>query len=236
VPVIVPIGDLQDMADISEGGALNQEWRNLETMRARYGAGETLLLLAAPVWDGQQISALNVNIYTAVSGRPQFATAVEVTKHGGESDKALFGRAVSDIQHKLRKLWKDMTVVEPGQMNEITARVRIQGMQDWLAVKAALDAVKILDEISILSLTPREAIMALRFRGDESRLRLALSQRNLSLSIPRQAAYPGRQGAYDPYRRADTRAAVPVMYDLTLGRAAPQSYDSGTSRGQRLPQ
>ncbi|NCC22211.1 MAG: DUF2066 domain-containing protein [Alphaproteobacteria bacterium] len=209
VPVVVPIGDLQDMSDISEESALAQDWSQLESMRQRYGAGESLVLLATPVWEGQGIVALQVNVYTAVVGQLEYATSIEVRKTGGETDEALFARAVQTIQGKLQQLWKNMTVVDPGQANELAVRVRFAGMPEWVATKAALDSIRMLDEVKIESLNPREARLRLRFKGDENRLRLALSQNDLTLSHP-QIGGTGAQGYYGGYRSG------PLVYDLSL--------------------
>ncbi len=213
VPVVAPIGDVQDMQDINEDAALNQNWSKLEDMRARYGAGEVLLLLAAPGWsDGQdsRVQSLSINLYVATTGVPQFAKKIDVVREQDESREAFFDRAALSVRRELQNIWKEITAVNPQQIKDISMRVNYDGMPEWIEVREALESIKLFDSLEIESMNPKRALVKVRFRGDEQRLRIALSQKDLILSRPRLGFTRDRSGfGYGG-------PAAPLVYELSL--------------------
>ncbi len=204
VPVVVPIGDLQDITDISEEKALSSDWSRIGSMRERYGAGEIIVLLAVPQWSREgQVASLRIDVYTLEGSSPSYASSFDFERRGGEPEGSMYERAAATIREKLQEIWKNMTVADPRQTNEVKVRVRFGSVDEWVATRAALDGIKMLDEMRVESLNPREAFVRIRFRGDESRLRLALSQKDLILSKP-QVDF--------------SRQASPMVYDLYLNR------------------
>lgn len=211
VPVVVPIGDLQDITDVNEDKALASDWSRTGNMGSRYGAGEVMILLAVPEYDqAGNILKLRVDVYTIEDGLPEYASSLDVSRRSGETADGLFLRATSTVKDKLQKLWKNMTIVDPSQTSEITVRVRFNDIREWIAVKSALDGVKMLDELSVESLNPHEAYLHIKFRGDEGRLRLALSQKELQLSRPRIS--------FDQTNRHSHGLKSPLVYDILLSK------------------
>lgn len=210
VPVAVPIGDLQDITDINEDKALEADWEGVDDMRKRYGAGEVMILLAVPQTDSStgRINALHVDIYTLSENRAEYANSMEIRHRGSESNGELFARAALSVKDKLQRLWKSMTIVDPGETNEITVRVGFSGLDEWVETKSALDRIKMLDGYTIESLNPEEAYINIKFKGDETRLRLALSQKNLVLSQP--------QVSFNQTGFVSRRRSNPLIYELFL--------------------
>ncbi len=209
VPVVVPIGDLEDITEISEEKALASDWSKADQMRRRYGAGEIIVLLAVPAWNQNgQITGLRVDFYTLEDSHPGYASNINIERKTGERRQELFNRATREVKERLQQIWKDMTIVDPRQTNEIMVRVRFGNVGEWVATKSALDGIKMLDELKVQSLTSSEAFLNIKFRGDESRLRLALSQKDLTLSKPqirfKQNGWSGR------------RQLSPLIYDLKM--------------------
>lgn len=208
VPVIVPIGDLQDLTDMNEEKAKTSDWSKLASMKDRYGAGEVMVLLAIPQITPQgQISALRIDIYTFESGQPEYANGLNIQKLPGENEVSMFSRTAGEVKEKLQQLWKDMTIADPRQTNEITVLIHYNNMEEWVNTKSALDGIKMFDELDVISLTPLEASLKIKFRGDESRLRLALSQKDLILSKPRISFSE---------KKKDRLGFSPLTYEITL--------------------
>ena len=188
VPVVVPIGDLDDVSDISDDQAITHSPANLRRMMARYDAGDALILIAAPVWASADIagapSAVDISLYRTSSGSPVFSGTKQVSAQTGESADQLYDRAVAQVRATLQDDWKEMVVADPAQRASIRARVRFGAMKEWVDMQKALKSVQGVNEITLLSLKPGLAQIELAYSGTEERLRLALAQSGIALAPP----------------------------------------------------
>jgi hypothetical protein len=209
VPVRVPLGDIQDVADMPETDPLNYNTASLSTMLQRYGAGEAAILIGTPgAPDSSGVpSDLSVVIYRTDMAVPQFVTTLQIyPDDSGTTEDAFFDKAVRETYRALQSDWKRQTAVDPvavsapTQQQKITLRATFTTMQQWVETRQALRRVQGLSDLYIKSVTPREALIEIAFQGDENRLRLALAQADLVM-VPRQG------------------------YDLVYGGFTPQAYD-----------
>lgn len=191
VPVVAPTGDLDDINDIGDNEALSFRQAGLESIVKRYSAREALIIIANPDWAPgtlePQLSepdSLNVTLYRALDGNPNYETSFAIDKSGVKDGQTLFDGAVDAVRRALRQDWQTQTSVNAYQSNNLRVRVRFDGLQEWLAIKSKLDGLGGIDEINVLSLTPGEAQLELFFSGSEGRLRLALAQSDMTLTKP----------------------------------------------------
>ena len=95
----------------------------------------------------------------------------------------MFAEGVQRVRAIFRDQWKSQTMVAPSvTSNKLFARVRFGNVQQWVETQNALRHVPGVSGTKLLSLTPRMAELQIDFKGTEDRLRLALSQANLTLS------------------------------------------------------
>lgn len=213
VPVAVPMGDIRDVGDINDDEALTFRPESLATMLDRYQAGEGIILMATPgpLDAGNVPNDLSVAIYRTDRGAPEFVQTLKILPDKGSTAAALYDKAVNAVLSTLNKNWKEQTAVEPGQgMSMLEAHVRYSTMQQWQETRRALQRVQGVSEIKVVSVTPREAVVNLRFEGNETRLRLALAQSDLVLSNPRPVYDPA--GGFGP---------TALAYDLYLEKYQP---------------
>lgn len=207
VPVAVPIGDAQDVADIGDGESETYSPEKLEDMALRYGAGEALFAVAAPEgWTtdtaGRTVPGnLSISLYSADEG-PQSARTMTVAADEAREGESIFEAAARLTRENLQSDWKSRTLVKAEETNRLKARVRFSGMQEWVDTQKALARVQGVNDVVLLSLKPSEASVELLFTGSEERLRLALSQADMTLTTP----------------GVDFSAASPLVYDLYLNR------------------
>lgn len=230
VPLVVPIGDLQDVSDIDDSEALTYDPRRLRSMLSRYQAGEAVVAIAIPDANLQMVGgendpatgAMTVNIYRTDRQEPEHVQQIVVTPAPAQNLRQFMDLAVHRVQQALRSDWKSRTVVDAAsQGGKIEARVAFRNFQEWAAVQTALDRVYGIDKIVTKSLSPREAHLELMFQGDERRLRLALEQAGLSLSesrppltSPAPSYYNGGyNGGWQAQQNQQNQAPV---YDLSL--------------------
>jgi hypothetical protein len=211
VPVVVPLGDIRDVGDIGDNEALTYHRAGLQSMLDRYGAGEAIILMAAPGPDAGGVPAtLDVLMYRTDGPGPEYVRTLKIQPDAGSSAAGLYEKAEKEVRAAIQKDWKTQTVVDPVEDNkEMTVMVHYSTMQQWVETRQAMRRVSGISEMRVKSVTAREAKVELQFSGGENRLRLALEQADMVLSPsqqPDQAAY-----GYDS----------PVVYEVYLKKYAP---------------
>lgn len=243
VPVIVPIGDLEDVSDIGDDDVFGYDPDKLAALLKRYDAGDAVLAVAMP--DGNLLKAdegdsaangsVTISLYRTDLGSPEHVREMVVQGQPGDTVDRLLDRAVTQTQAALKQNWKDKTVVQTSSQvasavtapggDTIVARVKISNLEEWASVQRALGRVGAITAMQLKSLSPREALVELSFRGDEEMLRAVLAQSGIALGFPQYAGV----GNSSPNR---------LVYDLSLAgrpvvqpRSAPNLYQGGYQQG-----
>ncbi len=234
VPVVVPLGDLEDVRDIGDDEALTYDERGLARLVNRYQAGEAVLAIAVPDValsadsppDAPVNGALSINIYRTDRARPELTQQIVVQAGNGDTRAAFFDKAVARVQRELQRDWKAKTLVREGQRGRLQVKVKYASLQEWSETQQALGRVYGIEEMEIKSLNPYEAELDLVFQGDERRLRLALQQANFILSEPNISAPAFDNGSsYTGWGRQEpVNSGQPLVYELSL-----RKYDRSSS-------
>jgi len=210
VPVQVPIGDISDVKDIGDAQALTYSTDNLHSMIQRYGAGEAIIVIAAPKWEGGDGNgepvSLEMMIYRTDLGAPAFVKTVSVTTQEKNGTETIFDAGVRAVRQTFQSDWKSKTVAQAAESNILKARVRFASLREWADTQKSLREVNGISYMRVVRLAPKQAEIEITYNGTEDRLRLALSQANMSLSEP-QASYMDA---------SDYGAAPAMMYDLYM--------------------
>lgn len=194
VPAVVPIGDLQDVSDISDGQALSYDPQALDDMIGRYQAREAIILIASPQINPanggiDHPQGLSIAIYSTKGSAPTLLTNLSVTANNGEKTADMFKRAVQSVRQYLQSRWKSRTEIDSAYgENMIRAQVRFATMGQWLETQKALQNVQGLTDTNLIALTPHSATLDVTFQGSMNRLKLAFSQADLTLSNPQPIA------------------------------------------------
>ncbi|MEO3433522.1 DUF2066 domain-containing protein [Inquilinus sp. CAU 1745] len=188
VPVVVPFGDLQDMREVDIDAALSGDTAALETMAQRYGAREVVVAVAEP--QGESLS-VTVNRYGGRTSGGSEQISVPQAAEGEEGANQL-ALAVEQTTALLDESWRSQAQVQSGERNSMTVLVPLAGTGDsWFNIQERLRQVPTVVEADILSLSPREAVVDIRFMGSEAQFREAIAQQNLTI----------REGVYAPELR-----------------------------------
>lgn len=188
VPVQVPIGDIADVGDISDSQALTYNSVNLHNMISRYGAGEAIIVMAQPKWetslpDGEP-NNLDVMIYRTDTGAPAFVKTISATNADKSGEETIFDTAVRMTRQAFQSDWKNKTSVQMGEKSTLKAFVRFDSLREWSETQKALRKVSGISYMRVVRLNPKQAEIELTYGGSEDRLRLSLSQADISLSEP----------------------------------------------------
>ena len=178
-PLVIPIGDLADVAAIDGDQALATDEAALLTIAKRYQVKSILVAYAAlrirqtwkylditlqwhgPVRSGTEVSSLFVQ--------------------ADEPLEALLARGVVGIVNDLERKWKEQTLLRFDEASQLSARVPIEGLKDWLAVQRKLANNGMIRRFDIASITTRSVQIHLRFLGRPNQLAVSLAQDDLEL-------------------------------------------------------
>lgn len=212
LPVVVPIGDVQDVADMGDSNALTYDPASLARITDRYGASETLVLIATPAWGADQPETqvpaeMRLMLYRTANGTPEMVQDFTVASQPADQPEALFDRAVEESQKMLQQDWKNKTLISNNPDSTIRARVRFTSMREWVETQQKLRRISGITDIKLLSLKPDQADIELLYRGNEERLQLALQQHSITLARPSaNFIYDGMPEVYDLYLNKDRPA------------------------------
>ncbi len=204
VPVIVPLGDIRDVGDIGDNESLTYQRDRLQSILNRYGAGEAIILIAAPGQDAGGVpSNLGILMYRTDRSGPEYVRTLKILPDAGMNSAGLYEKAEKEVRAAIQKDWKTQTVIDPVlDRGEMTVMVRYSTMQQWVETRQAMRRVPAISDMRVTSVTPREARVELQFVGDESRLRLALEQADMILNPsqigPAEAMYEVYLKKYAP--------------------------------------
>jgi hypothetical protein len=184
VPMIVPLGDLGDMAAIDAARALAGEPQALDAIAERYGAEDVIVSEAASSGDPESGSAvLNVTTRRYRDGGVARTLRDKLVQVTGEPYEAFLTRAADRIDSAVQETWKQQNVLQFGNRRSILVYVPLEGLDDWLNVRRRLRGVAAIQHSALSALARDEAQLEITFFGDEQRLTRALAQRDLFLSL-----------------------------------------------------
>ena len=200
VPVAVPFGDVQDVTDISVDAALAGDRLAIRRIADRYGANDAAVVIAEPVATGVSVV---VNRYSA-AGDTTAVLSADAPADGADG----YAAAVLGVADWLEEDWRTRarSVATPAATPAVdplappTATptgllpapplsatggtpvlVRLNSQQDWIQIRDRLSRVPGLTGLTIVSLSPTEAVVRLQ-ASSEDQLRVALQQQGLTLT------------------------------------------------------
>lgn len=179
---IVPIGDLLDIQQVYDDPALSYIHHQIQRITARYEARESIIAIAERTPNG----GLDVSLYKTERAAPEFLTTARIPANPGYPEMQLYDAAVRESLKFLNQAQKQVTQIDPSQMNSIKGRVGFSGIQEWLRLKRAVENIPSTKDISVQGLKPKEAIIMIEFLGTETQFLQALSQAGISINAPVQ--------------------------------------------------
>lgn len=214
VPVQVPIGDLADVNDIKDDEALTYDVLKLRNIVNRYGAGEAIIVIAHPKWNGPDQTAapqsLDVMIYRTDTGAPGFVKSLNVTTTDQTSTETLFDSAVRMTRQTFQSDWKNKASASLDTKSNLSIRVRFANLREWTETQKILRNLPGVSAMRVVRLAPKQAEIELTYGGSEDTLRLALAQSDIILSSPPAGYIPASGYGASPAQ----------MYDLYLNHPA----------------
>jgi len=182
VDLVVPIGELADLAAINSVQALNGDRAALSEFVEGHGAEEALVTVAKLEFDPSGIPSVDVTaqMYGSVVG------PIRVERFTDNSDgsvEALLHASVSEMVARIEYDWKLENLLAFNEKQEVILVVPIEGLRHWLKLRAVLGTLKVIRETKLLSLSKKEALVKVFYLGNMDRLANLLAQRGIDLLL-----------------------------------------------------
>lgn len=221
VPVVIPVGDLQDVKGIGDQDARQYDYRQLFSMLQRYGAKEAVIALALPDISLEEgatefdvvTGAVRIDLFRADKFGPQHVKQFSVKAKDGQTRRQVFDRAVKQVQRALGRDWKDQTVVEVHSTSEIMVQIPITSLGEWTRKQRAIRQISGVSQLKVSSLSPRRVMAKLTYMGEVSSLRQAFVRAQMSL------------------QPISSDLSASVIYELTSIAAPSAGSSAGSSFG-----
>ncbi len=183
VPLVVPLGDLNDLTAIDAERALAGDAEGLSAIARRYGAEDVLVTQAVRL-DDLETGQPTLQVGTSRFGRHAQQTVIaNYVQAPEETPPQLLARAADAVDAELQEAWKQSNLLRPGSQRTIEATVPVSGLADWLEVQRRLKGVAAVRRTEVSELSRRKTEVAITFVGEEEQLVVAMAQSDLDLRL-----------------------------------------------------
>lgn len=209
-PMILPIGDAQDVDSITAESANELDVDGLGQLASRYRTGQVFVAqgklqhvdgeyrLLVRLIDGYFADRADTNASTEAArydsedgfGAPGVQPAstqrgrvvAEAFFRGPDNDfPALAQRAVETIVARYAKGWKEKTLVDHSSVRSLRVTAWFSGLGEWGTIQRALEGTPLVRGLKVGAMNKENAVIDLRLLGDNNQLILAMRQSGLTV-------------------------------------------------------
>jgi hypothetical protein len=189
--LILPLGDLQDMATVTPDRAMAGDTEGLAALGQRYGSNEVLVVVATPR-GGAATSAAGA----AAPATTPPALELEMRRGGvgetnppetfvaapGQTLDDLMAEAVVGVQNSLDEQWKSANLLRYDQRAVMVVDIPIAQLSDWVEISRGLDGLTEVTDVEIATFARDKVRAQISYIGDQLGLEQALGRVGLALS------------------------------------------------------
>lgn len=223
---IVPVGDIDDIKQVRDGQGLSYDPSRLNAMRIRYNADHVMIMTVEPSIPAGGSKTYNLKVYDAQAYGPELKIQHLMRAYSGEIEDQLYNRLVDEALRLTANMKPQNQQANFNQREVqtnyntpeaiITTQVNFSSVQEWIQTKKQIESLSMVSNVNVKSMSPRAAILNVKFQGGEEGLRQALSQQGLVLNnAPQGQIYQIMRGVPD-------RAPIGNIY-APQNRAAPDT-------------
>ncbi|HEU0118258.1 MAG TPA: DUF2066 domain-containing protein, partial [Alphaproteobacteria bacterium] len=200
VPVIIPTGELADVAIISTTDAMHGKSDAIKDLIDRYHAnGAIVTVLDTDLEKPGKELKVSVERYDTdgQSIQPDSNFTLPAATDKPALDRSLM-QAVKQVRHQLEKAWRSEeasgvsaiggdapVIIEGEQHSNVThlpISVAIATLPEWTQIKRKLESIPAITHIDVIILQRVETSIEIQFKGDIDALQMALEQKGLILN------------------------------------------------------
>jgi hypothetical protein len=178
--LVLPLGDLEDMAMVTPEQVRAGEPGPLQALAARYGSEDVLVAAAHPI-AAEPAPAVELTMQRIGDVAP--ASAPETLRgRPGQTEDELLAQAVRGLQDSLDERWKRANLLRFDQAGIMVVDVPITRLGDWVQIDRGLRDLPEVSQVEIASFARTGVRAQIRHIGDQIRLEQAFARLGLELS------------------------------------------------------
>jgi hypothetical protein len=183
VPLVLPLGDLSDIAAIGAEQAVKGDVQRLTEIAGRYGAEDALVARATLRLDPQTgRPELSVSATRQGADAPEQTLVRSFAAAADEEVDGLLRRAALEVAMQVEDDWKRDNLLQFGQQGVLSVSVPITRLDDWLTVRDRLAGIAVVRYAELVLLSRSQVLLNLHYLGAPEQLGLALAQADLALA------------------------------------------------------
>lgn len=183
VPLLVPDGELDDVAAIGVSEALSGDSAALGKIAQRYKAGGVIVVRTdLPASGPDPKAGLTVEVVRYMPDGSRDQRPVTVAGSATEKPADFLARAVAATATAIDEGWKQENTAPAGPEQTISVSVPLSGLSDWIEARKRLSAIGAVSNVEVQGLGRTAGTLNLTFRGDVGKLRQTLAGNGLSLT------------------------------------------------------
>lgn len=182
VPMVLPVGDLNDVRSIGAEQAIEGDTVRLEEIARRYDAGDVVVahgVLRMDSFNG--LPELEVYMTRFGSALQEHTVVKSFTSEPGDDISKLLYRAAEQLTAQVEDNWKQDNLIQTGSAQLLPISVPVRDLSDWVKVRDRLNGVAIIRRADPVLMRRDEVRLNLHFIGDAEQLALSLDQADLTL-------------------------------------------------------
>ncbi len=196
VPLLVPLGDVSDLAAIDADKARQGDAASLAAIAKKEGADDVLVMLALQRAGDKPGLDVTVRRYHATKFVDVHSDSIDANP--GEADADLFRRATDTIAADIGNGWKNAKATLGDQQGSLEVVAPITGLDDWVKLRDSLATVPAVRKIDVKSLSRQEATIDIQYVGTPDQLKANLAAMKLDLEAGDPTWRLARSGADKP--------------------------------------
>jgi hypothetical protein len=189
--LVLPLGDLQDMATVTVDQALAGDAAALAALGQRYGSDDVLVVIATPRGGAvagaagtgpaaTEPPALELQMRRA--GLEQTNPPETFVGGPGQTLEEVMTEAVVGLQDTLDERWKAANLLRYDQAGIMVVDIPIARLSDWVEISRGLEGLTEVAGVEIATFARDNVRANIRYIGDQFRLEEALGRIGLGLS------------------------------------------------------
>ena len=218
--LVVPLGDLNDLRDISGRDVFNYDVLKMNRIRQRYNAEEVIFAVAE-----ENNGRIDVNIYTGnnkTDTRPTFLSRISALPDETMDQNTVLRRAIEKVKTALTDRLRpdpDTTThdMKHVSQNVVPIRVSFQNLRQWNGTYNALKRVPGIGKVTLQSIKQTAAKISLQYQGHFDDLQATLKRSGFSIHPSSQSTAAGVPSA---------AKETEIIYDVYLDRYATHYIQS----------
>lgn len=189
LPLLTPLGDLEDMQALDISQALTEDHKALEALSERYKAtGGALVVIASlpePSSSSDDTShPVTITVLGSLVSPPGSLNPPPLTPLPQETMSSLLDKALKEIINSLNMFWKQGILKGSFKKEALFCKVPLYSPHDWFSIRTHLENLKknhIISDFSVEKLRSQDVSLHLSFRGDPTSLSTSFQKENLDL-------------------------------------------------------